>query len=224
MKKRSRRRWWKKEDGEKEKESRVVVLSKPSQQRQRGGRSKSSIHRPRECQPLEYRSFRQSFLDLVDFFALTTLEIDSLVRLPFDGKIYHAGAGFARVSVIAFATRHPMISLSLLSILSGTLAIRNDRTSSRSRSSQDDPVLSASSYAGPQRTTLSSDRHDESLTFQRTSPAFRLETSKSVYSYDNKNEIREYRSEEPIDQLTSSKHVDHIDGNNIEVKSGEYYR
>lgn len=77
---------------------------------------------------------------------------------------------------------------------------------------------------GPQRTTLSSDRRDESLTFHRTSPAFRLETSKSVYSYDNKNEIRESRSEEPIDQLTSSKHVDHIDGNNIEVKSGEYYR
>lgn len=134
-------------------------------------------------------------------------------------KDIYAGAGFARASVITFATR-PMISL--LSILSGTLAIRNDRTSSRS--SKDDPVLSASSYAGPQRTTLSSDRRDESLTFQRTSPAFRLETSKSVYSYDNKNEIRESRSEEPIDQLTSSKHVDHIDGNNIEVKSGEYYR
>nr|XP_050844801.1 uncharacterized protein LOC127061661 [Vespula vulgaris] len=113
-------------------------------------------------------------------------------------------------------------ALTILLLTAATLAIQNDRTSSRS--SQDDPVLSASSYTGPQRTTLSSDRRDESLTFQRTSPAFRLETSKSVYSYDNKNDMRGSHSEEPIDQLTSSKHVDHIDGNNIELKSGEYYR
>lgn len=38
-------------------------------------------------------------------------------------------------------------------------------------------------------------------------------------------EVRNTRHEdESIDELTSSKHVDHIDGNNIEVKPGEYYQ
>ncbi|KAK2580385.1 hypothetical protein KPH14_006140 [Odynerus spinipes] len=100
------------------------------------------------------------------------------------------------------------------------MGIQNDRTSSRS--SQEDLVLSASSYTGPER-TFTSDRPNESLNFQRTAPAFRLETSKSIYSYE-KNDMKDSYIEESIDQLTSSKHVDHIDGNNIEVKPGEYYR
>ncbi|XP_053976479.1 uncharacterized protein LOC128875137 [Hylaeus volcanicus] len=106
----------------------------------------------------------------------------------------------------------------------GVLAIQNDRTSSHS--SQEDIILSASAYTRPERTSSVFHR-DESPTFQRTVPAFQLESSKSVDSYD-KNDVRfedvDERHEEPIDELTSSKHIDQIDGNNIEVKPGEYYR
>ncbi|XP_050591420.1 uncharacterized protein LOC126922673 isoform X2 [Bombus affinis] len=110
-----------------------------------------------------------------------------------------------------------------MQILLGVSAIRNDPTSSRS--SQDDIILSASAYTGPERTSSVFHR-DESPTFQKTVPAFQLESSKSVDNYDKDDirfEVRNTRHEESIDELTSSKHVDHIDGNNIEVKPGEYY-
>ncbi|KAI4479184.1 hypothetical protein M0804_011323 [Polistes exclamans] len=134
----------------------------------------------------------------------------------------HQLTGRRRTNMSGLTGPKALSALTILFVTTATLAIKNDRTSSKSL--QDDLVLSASSYKTPQRTTLGLDRIEESLTFQRTSPAFRLETSKSVYSYDNKNDLGESYLDESIDQLTSSKHVDHIDGNNIEVKSGEYYR
>ncbi|KZC07115.1 63 kDa sperm flagellar membrane protein, partial [Dufourea novaeangliae] len=92
--------------------------------------------------------------------------------------------------------------------------------------SQEDIILSGSAYTGPERTSNVYHR-DGSPTFQRTVPAFQLESSKSVHGFD-KNDVRfedNTGQEEAIDELTtSSKHVDHIDGNNIEVKPGEYYR
>ncbi|EFN80218.1 63 kDa sperm flagellar membrane protein [Harpegnathos saltator] len=58
-------------------------------------------------------------------------------------------------------------------------------------------------------------------------PAFQLESSKSVNGYDSEETrfvFTDASRDEPIDELTSSKHVAHIDGNNIEVKPGEYYQ
>lgn len=107
----------------------------------------------------------------------------------------------------------------------GVSAIQNDPTSSRS--SQKDMILSGSAYTGPERTSNAFHR-EKSPTFQRTAPAFQLESSKSMNNYDKEEvrfEVRNTRHEdESIDELTSSKHVDHIDGNNIEVKPGEYYQ
>ncbi|XP_076241034.1 calcium-binding EGF-like domain-containing protein pawn [Calliopsis andreniformis] len=115
-----------------------------------------------------------------------------------------------------------LVTLSIL-ILAGVLAIQNDPTSSRS--SKEDVILSASAYMGPERTSSVFHR-DGSPTFQRTVPAFQLESSKSIDNFD-KNDVRfedeDTGLDEAIDELTSSKHVDQIDGNNIEVKPGEYY-
>lgn len=87
-------------------------------------------------------------------------------------------------------------------------------------------ILSGSSYTGPERTSSAVHRVG-SPTFQRTVPAFQLESSKSVND-NEKDDIRfesvNTRHIESIDELTSSKHIDHIDGNNIEVKPGEYYQ
>ncbi|XP_072757388.1 uncharacterized protein Pwn [Anoplolepis gracilipes] len=108
--------------------------------------------------------------------------------------------------------------------LSGVLTIQNDKTSSRT--SRESIVLSASAYTGPEKTSSDS-QSDESLTFQKTIPAFQLESSKSVNDYDGgqtKFVFRDTNRDESIDELTSSKHVAHIDGNNIEVKAGEYYK
>ncbi|XP_076765417.1 calcium-binding EGF-like domain-containing protein pawn isoform X2 [Xylocopa sonorina] len=115
-----------------------------------------------------------------------------------------------------------LVTLSL-QILLGVSAIQNDRTSSRP--SREDIILSASAYTGPERTSSVFHR-DGSQTFQRTVPAFQLESSKSINGYDKDDARFEHgntRHVESIDELTSSKHVDHIDGNNIEVKPGEYY-
>ncbi|CAK9827239.1 63 kDa sperm flagellar membrane protein [Anthophora retusa] len=120
-------------------------------------------------------------------------------------------------------TRSKVLATLALQLLIGVSAIQNDRTSSKS--SQDDIVLSASAYMGPDRTSSVLHR-DGSPTFHRTIPAFQLESSKSVHKYDRDDarfEDRHNRHEESIDELTSSKHVDHIDGNNIEVRPGEYY-
>ena len=108
--------------------------------------------------------------------------------------------------------------------MTGVSAIQNDPTSSRS--SQEDVILSASAYTGAERTS-SVFHHDESPTFQKTVPAFQLESSKSINNYDKDDvrfETKNTMHEESIDELTSSKHVDHIDGNNIEVRPGEYYQ
>ncbi|KAK9302133.1 hypothetical protein QLX08_005744 [Tetragonisca angustula] len=116
-----------------------------------------------------------------------------------------------------------LVTLSV-QILLGVSAIQNDPTSSRS--SQEDVILSASAYTGPERTSSVFHRDEPSPTFQKTIPAFQLESSKSVDNYDKEDvrfETRNTRHEESIDELTSSKHVDHIDGNNIEVRPGEYY-
>ncbi|XP_026666748.1 uncharacterized protein LOC108632999 isoform X3 [Ceratina calcarata] len=104
----------------------------------------------------------------------------------------------------------------------GVSAIQNDQTSSRS--SREDIILSASAYTGPERTSNAFHR-DGSPSFQRTVPAFQLESSKSINNYD-KDGVRfedgNDRHEEPIDELTSSKHIDHMDGNNIEPYVNEY--
>lgn len=87
-------------------------------------------------------------------------------------------------------------------------------------------MLSASAYTGPEKTS-SDGQSDQSLTFQRTVPAFQLESSKSVHDYDGEQSrliFKDANRNEFIDELTSSKHVAHIDGNNIEVKAGEYYK
>jgi len=104
------------------------------------------------------------------------------------------------------------------------LAIQNDKTSSRM--SRENIVLSASAYTGPEKTSSGS-QPDESRTFQRTVPAFQLESSKSFNDYDREETtivFKDTNRDESIDELTSSKHVAHIDGNNIEMKAGEYYQ
>ncbi|XP_078032954.1 calcium-binding EGF-like domain-containing protein pawn [Augochlora pura] len=119
-------------------------------------------------------------------------------------------------------TRLRVLGTLILLAVAGVSAIQNDRTFSRSTA--EDMILSASGYTGPERTSSVLHR-DGSPTFHRTVPAFQLESSKSVSGFD-KSDVRfeDSRHEEAIDELTSSKHVDHIDGNNIEVKPGEYYR
>ncbi|XP_066601025.1 uncharacterized protein pwn [Prorops nasuta] len=115
----------------------------------------------------------------------------------------------------------------LLTLLVGAMAIQNDKTSLKS-SSSDDLVLSASTfYTGPERTSDVM-QHDESHTFHKTLPAFKIESSRSV-DHTVTEETRfvfknDHRDSGSIDELVSSKHVDQIDGNNIEVKPGEYYR
>lgn len=110
-------------------------------------------------------------------------------------------------------------------LFAGVSAIQNDKTSSRV--SRENIVLSASAYTGPEKTSSGRQPAGESLTFQRTVPAFQLESSKSVNSYEREEDRFVFRGtnrDESVDELTSSKHVDHIDGNNIEVKAGEYYQ
>lgn len=115
-----------------------------------------------------------------------------------------------------------LVTLTILA-LSGVLAIQNDKTSSRM--SRENIVLSASAYTGPEKTSSRS-HPDESWTFQRTVPAFQLESSKNVNDYDREETrivFKDTSHDESINELTSSKHVAHIDGNNIETKAGEYY-
>lgn len=115
-------------------------------------------------------------------------------------------------------------SILIFSYFAGTLAIQNDKTVSRI--SRDNIVLSASSYTGPEKTS-SANQPDESLTFQRTIPVLPLESSKSINSYEREESrfvFKDTSHDESIDELMSSKHVDHIDGNNIEVKPNEYYQ
>ena len=125
----------------------------------------------------------------------------------------------------------------------GTSAIQNDQT--RSKSSLEDVVLSASAYSGPEKTVQDLDAG--SLNFQTTPDAFKLDSSRRSFSdidkdenydenheiidrtrfkaYNNNNEATITLAAEPIDDaLTSSKLIDQIDGNQIEVKPGEYYR
>ncbi|KAL0108384.1 hypothetical protein PUN28_015136 [Cardiocondyla obscurior] len=90
--------------------------------------------------------------------------------------------------------------------------------------SRENIVLSASAYTGPEKTSSGS-QLDETRTFQKTSPAFQLESSKNFNDYDREETIvfKDTIHDETVDELTSSKHVAHIDGNNIEAKAGEYY-
>ena len=111
----------------------------------------------------------------------------------------------------------------LLFFVLGVLSIQNDPT--RSKASQENMVLSASAFSGPERTSGAL-RHEASLNFQRTLPALHLESSRSTNDNDRKETLyveKRFSTDEPIDVLTSSKHVNQIDGNNIEVKPGEYY-
>lgn len=108
--------------------------------------------------------------------------------------------------------------------LAETSAIQNDKTTSRL--SRENIVLSASAYTGPEKTS-SVNLPGVSLNFQKTVPAFQLESSKSVNGYDREEArfvFKDMSHDESIDELTSSKHMANIDGNNIEVKPGEYYQ
>lgn len=92
--------------------------------------------------------------------------------------------------------------------------------------SRENIMLSASAYTGPEKTSSKS-QLDESLIFQRTVPAFQLESSKSVNGYDKEETrfaFKDTNRDESINELIPSKHVAHIDGNNIEVKAGEYFQ
>ncbi|XP_032675585.1 uncharacterized protein LOC116846171 [Odontomachus brunneus] len=117
-----------------------------------------------------------------------------------------------------------LVTLTILALLFEALAIQNDKTSSRL--SRENIVLSASAYTGPEK-TFSTNLPGVSLNFQKTVPAFQLESSKSVNGYEGEKTrfvFKDMSRDEFIDELTSSKHVANIDGNNIEVKPGEYYQ
>ncbi|XP_015609359.1 uncharacterized protein LOC107274607 isoform X2 [Cephus cinctus] len=123
-------------------------------------------------------------------------------------------------------TRTIILILALgLAGISGASAIQTDRTSLRS--ARDYTVLGAPSvYSAHERTPVVF-RADETSDFQRTLPTLHLESSKSLDDVERDETHYVTRSkgpEEGIDVLTSSKHVDQIDGNNIEVKPGEYFR
>lgn len=110
--------------------------------------------------------------------------------------------------------------------VAGALSIQNDPTSLRS--SHGETILSASSYSGPLK-TLSNEKVNGDLHFRTFQPTIHLQTSRSVdTSHDDDYETLEFKVTNPdessLDSLTSSKHVEHFDGNNIEVKPGEYYR
>ncbi|XP_033218717.1 uncharacterized protein LOC117174095 isoform X4 [Belonocnema kinseyi] len=121
----------------------------------------------------------------------------------------------------------PMGSILLLALttlrVACVLSIQNDPT--RSKSSQENMVFSASAFSGPKR-TYGALEHEASLSLQRTLPALQLESSKSASDYDRKEPLyieKTFNAHEPIDVLTSSKNINQIDGNNLEVKPGEYY-
>ncbi|XP_014208200.1 uncharacterized protein LOC106639211 [Copidosoma floridanum] len=129
----------------------------------------------------------------------------------------------------------------MISLVKRVLGIQNDRTGRRA-SPTDDPVLSASSYA--ERTSDEQLQSHGSSSLQRTSDALRLESSRSVLDNDDNEPELEldatkypsslgraepvttttFNDEQAVDALTSSKLIDQIDGNQIEVKPGEYYR
>lgn len=105
----------------------------------------------------------------------------------------------------------------------GVLSIQNDPT--RSKSSQESMVSSASAFSDPER-TYDVLQHEYSSSLQRTFPALQLESSKSASDYDKEETLyikKSFSTDEPIDVLTSLKHINQIDGNNLEVKPGEYY-
>ncbi|XP_011496415.1 PREDICTED: uncharacterized protein LOC105361030 [Ceratosolen solmsi marchali] len=124
-----------------------------------------------------------------------------------------------------------LVALGLIVSLE-VLAIQNDRT--RSRSSRDEEIiLSASAYG--ERTSDDLLQH-HTQGFHRTQDILRLESSRSVDDLDADIEETRYPSlgdavaaaasaDEPIiDALTASKLIEHIDGNQIEVKAGKYFR
>ncbi|XP_051175207.1 uncharacterized protein LOC127290466 isoform X2 [Leptopilina boulardi] len=114
------------------------------------------------------------------------------------------------------------LTLTIIKIV-GVLSIQNDPTLSKSW--LESTILSASAFTGAERTSSDS-KNIESLNVQRTLPAFQLESSKSVIDLDleeTRHVKKDLSTSEPIDVLTSSKFVNHIDGNNIEVKPGDYY-
>lgn len=114
------------------------------------------------------------------------------------------------------------LTLSIFKIV-GVISIQNDPTLSKSW--LESTILSASAFTGPEKTSSDS-KNIESLNLHRTLPAFQLESSKSVSEFDleeTHHVKKDLSTSEPIDVLTSSKFVNHIDGNNIEVKPGDYY-
>lgn len=124
--------------------------------------------------------------------------------------------------------------------IAGSLAAHNEQT--RSKSSQEDIVLSASAISNPDKTFAGDYLQSAgSVNVRRTRDAVRLESSRSLgdrptddgsnhvtegTDNDERSYARNSVASEPLgdDVLTSSKLVDQIDGNQIEVKPGKYYR
>ncbi|XP_034940274.1 uncharacterized protein pwn isoform X2 [Chelonus insularis] len=101
-------------------------------------------------------------------------------------------------------------------------AIRNTPTSSKSLS--DDVILSASSFHLDK--TWSKEKNDKSMSeFETTHPTLQLQSSRSVERLDkiDTDSLKFTSLHSGLDAVaTASKHVDDIDGNNIEVKPAEY--
>ncbi|XP_046473603.1 uncharacterized protein pwn [Neodiprion pinetum] len=122
----------------------------------------------------------------------------------------------------------PISALFLLGFcvgITGVLAVQNAPTSHFPESEK--LVLSASSYPNREK-TLNNLVHDASLSrLQRTNPALEFASSENVENTEGERFhtlSRNALPEESIDLLTASKHVNHIDGNNIEIKPGDYFR
>lgn len=111
-------------------------------------------------------------------------------------------------------------------IFPGVVTIQNTPTSSRSLS-QDDVILSASSF-GADRTSVAGKNIDKSTKdFVSTKPVHQLESSRSLETLDKEDIDTTNQLTSPDGNfdpvITASKHIEHIEGNNIEVKPAEYY-
>lgn len=108
-----------------------------------------------------------------------------------------------------------------MKFVSGILAIRNEKTAQSSES--DELVLSASSYLQQEKTDDQS--QDAGVSTPQRTPSLQLSESESHTENTERYTFPKSSStDESFDLLTASKHIDQIDGNNIESRSGDYSR
>ncbi|XP_020709953.2 uncharacterized protein LOC105689295 [Athalia rosae] len=121
-----------------------------------------------------------------------------------------------------------LLMLGICGITAGVrAAVENERTSQSSESGK--LVLAASSAYFQREKTANGLSNDAPSRLQRTSPSLQLAGSENFHQENTETErafpsSRSNFPDEPIDMLTASKHVDQIEGNNIEGKPGDYYR